>query len=224
MSGNHGRNSQQPPSGELNTIQVTIPQQSAKPFVAPSGFPIKKSPPIADIVDDKIFENKELIPVVTEDKPIISENNDVIIPEQSEDVSAVEDESLSNITQIDEEKEIDLNQFAIVWNQLFEEIFSHIPTIYFPLKGIVPEVKERLIQVKLKNELQKEHFEPKVRDILAYLRTNLNDHFDDINIHVDETYVARKIIYDSADKLKNLSEQNPNFDQFKSILDLKIKE
>jgi hypothetical protein len=41
---------------------------------------------------------------------------------------------------------------------------------------------------------------------------------------VDETYVARKIIYDSVDKLKNLSEQNPNFEQFKSILDLKIKE
>ncbi len=224
MSGNHGRNSQQPPSGELNSIQVSTPQQSSKPFVAPSGTPIKKSPPIADIVEDKIFEKKEIIPIVTIEQPKILETSDKVMEEEPREVSTVEEDSLSDSSMMEDEVELDLNQFSNVWNQLFEEIFSNIPTIYFPLKGIVPEVKDKIIQVKLKNELQKEHFEPKVRDILAYLRSNLSDVFEDISIHVDETYVARKIIYDSVDKLKNLSEQNPNFEQFKSILDLKIKE
>ncbi len=208
----------------MNSIQVSTPQQSSKPFIAPSGIPIKKSPPIADIVEDKIFEKKDIVPVVKEEQTTISEATESLIEEEPIEVSVVEEESLSNLSHIEEEKELDLNQFAIVWNQLFEEIFCNIPPIYFPLKGIVPEVNDRIIKVRLKNELQKEHFEPKVRDILAYLRTNLKDVFEDIDIHVDETYVARKIIYDSADKLKNLSEQNPNFEQFKSILDLKIKE
>jgi len=224
VSGNHGRNSQQPSSGELNSIQVSTPQQSSKPFIAPSGTPIKKSPPIADIVEDKIFEKKEIIPVVTIEQPTITETSEKLMEEEPQEVSSVEVESLLNSSSVEEEGELDLNQFSNVWNQLFEKIFSNIPTIYFPLKGIVPEVKDRIIQVRLKNELQKEHFEPKVRDILAFLRTNLSDTFEDISIHVDETYVARKIIYDSVDKLKNLSEQNPNFEQFKSILDLKIKE
>ena len=209
---------------ELNSIQVSTPQQSSKPFVAPSGIPIKKSPPIADIVEDKIFEKKETIPVVAIEQPKITEKTEKLMAVELSEVADVEEQTVPDLSPAEEEVELDLNQFSNAWNQLFEEIFCNIPTIYFPLKGIVPEVKDRIIHVRLKNELQKEHFEPKVKDILAYLRTNLSDAFDDISIHVDETYVARKIIYDSVDKLKNLSEQNPNFEQFKSILDLKIKE
>jgi hypothetical protein len=121
-------------------------------------------------------------------------------------------------------KQMDLDQFAKLWSTLFESLFQNIPTIYFPLKDYIPVVKNNNIEISLKNELQKEHFEPKVREILAFFRSQFMEELEDIIIHVDETFVPRKVIYDTADKMKNLLEQNPNMEEFTSILDLQVKE
>lgn len=120
--------------------------------------------------------------------------------------------------------EVNMIQFSKLWIDLFESIFKNIPTIYFPLKEYVPTIKNNNIEIHLKNELQKEHFEPKVREILAFFRSQFIEELEDVIIHVDETFTPRKVIYDTSDKMKNLSEQNPNFEDFTSILELRVKE
>jgi hypothetical protein len=107
---------------------------------------------------------------------------------------------------------------------MFETVFKDIPTIYYPLKEYVPTIQDNIIEINLKNDLQKDHFDPKIREVLAYLRTNFNEAIEDIIVQVDESIVTRKVIYDTADKMKNLTEQNPSFEDFNAILDLRVKE
>jgi hypothetical protein len=209
-------------------LQVTAPQQSTKPFVAPTGIPIKKTPPISDIVEEK-FLNEKIPPTLIEndivDDHLNLKKNEINSSEIIKTEVELEIKKIEKSTPVSPDLgSIDKAHFAQIWAEMFEEIFVEVPTIYYPLKGITPEIKENIIEVRLKNELQKEYFEPKIRDILAYLRSNVSNLFEDIKIQVDETLVTRKVIYDTVDKMKNLAEQNPNFEQFNSILDLRVKE
>ena len=60
--------------------------------------------------------------------------------------------------------------------------------------------------------------------MLAYLRTHFDEKIEDIVVKTNEQLETKKIIYDVKDKLQNFKEQNPEFDDFIQILDLKIKE
>lgn len=201
------------------------------------GVPIKKTPPIADIIEEIVKKEPEIIPIdskttieptvpieAVEIKNEVEENSDPIedlIPSEPIDIqdNIVQNEVLTNVN-----SEISTDDFASHWVTLFDTIFSHTPTIYYPLKGYIPKIKGNLIYIDLKNEIQKEHFEPKIREVLSYLRTHFNEGIEDVLVNVDETIVTKKIIYDTVDKMKNLNEQNSNFEEFSSILDLKVKE
>lgn len=221
-------------------MTVGSPQQSTKSFNSPVGVPIKKTPPITDLIHDKLvsepksvvqeksIEDPKEIDLIEETKTesLIDDNlsleskeiqSDPIEPIQTP--TTISDNIESVATEIDA-----TNTFAHHWEILFEKLFKHIPIIYFPLKGYIPKLKENKIHLELKNENQKEHFEPKIREVLSYLRTNYSDLIEDVVINVDETIVTRKIIYDTVDKLKNLNEQNIDFEEFNSILNLKVKE
>jgi hypothetical protein len=78
--------------------------------------------------------------------------------------------------------------------------------------------------VVVKNDIQKEHFESKTREVLAFLRTNYDEQIEDIRVETNEKLETKKIIYDIKDKLQNFKEQNEEFEDFLHILDLKIKD
>lgn len=223
------------------------PQQSNKSFIPPVGVPIKKTPPIIDIIQDKIerptavVKPEVLVEIVSESEvvedtkvePII----EPIIEVESEPVLEVdtpaETEPVQQDLIIPKERGLTLanplktdetDSFAFHWKNLFETIFKNIPTIYYPLKEYTPQIKGNLIYIDLKNEIQKEHFEPKIREVLSYLRMHYSDLIENVVINVDETIVTRKIVYDTGDKMQNLKEQNLNFEEFSSILGLKVKE
>ena len=110
------------------------------------------------------------------------------------------------------------------WRTMFEQIFSAIPTIYYTLKDLLPEIENNIIKVTVKNDVQKEHFEAKTREVLEYLRTHFDEKIEDIVVESNENMVTKKIIYDAKDKLQNFKEQNQEFEDFLQILDLKIKD
>lgn len=193
-------------------MTVGSPQQSTKGFVSPVGVPIKKTPPIADIIEDQIKKEPEVKPIIPIDSKEVIEP---IAPLEPETFKAEEEE---------ESVAVSTEDFPSHWATLFDTIFSHTPTIYYPLKGYVPKLKGNVIHIDLKNEIQKEHFDPKIREVLSYLRTHFNEAIEDILVNVDESIVTKKIIYDTVDKMQNLNEQNANFEEFSSILDLKVKE
>jgi len=208
-----------------------MPQQSQKAFISPSGVPIKKTPSIADIVEDKEIKEvqvkikrEEVVKTVQPIPEIVIVSEEIPISETDENVSIEEeDEELIN-AEVSSPQELDLSQFPKYWNEMFETVFKDIPTIYYPLKEYVPTIQDNIIEINLKNDLQKDHFDPKIREVLAYLRTNFNEAIEDIIVQVDESIVTRKVIYDTADKMKNLTEQNPSFEYFNAILDLRVKE
>jgi hypothetical protein len=114
--------------------------------------------------------------------------------------------------------------FSENWKIMFNHVFFSVPTIYIPLKDSLPEIENNIIKVMVKNEIQKEHFEAKIRDVLEFLRTHFNEEVENIIVEANEQMETKKIIYDIKDKLQNFKEQNVEFEDFIQILDLKIKE
>ena len=116
------------------------------------------------------------------------------------------------------------SDFTTHWREIFQQVFAAIPIIYHPLKDSLPKIENNIIKVTAKNDIQKEHFENKTREILEYLRTHYDEKIEDIVVETNETMETKKIIYDDRDKLLNFKEQNEEFDEFIQILDLKIKD
>ena len=114
--------------------------------------------------------------------------------------------------------------FPTHWRTMLAQVFASIPIIFHSLKETLPEIKDNIIHVVVKNTLQKEHFEAKTREALAFLRTHFDEKIEDIIVEANEQLETKKIIYDVKDKLQNFKEQNVEFDDFIQILDLKIKD
>jgi hypothetical protein len=200
-SGNHGRNSaDNQPVAISNLVSSTLPQQSTRGFVAPSAAPIKKSPDITDIIVEKTVSGERCV--------VSDDNNLTVLPSSGLTVS----EKNSPAT------------FQDHWHAMFEQVFAPVPTIYFPLKEYLPEIENNIIKVTVKNDVQKEHFEAKTREVLEYLRTHYDEQIEDIVVKTNEKMETKKIIYDVKDKLQNFKEQNEEFDEFLQILELQIKD
>jgi len=180
--------------------------------VAPPAIVVKKTPDITDIIDVR-SEKRETVE----------------IPQPNIEKKTTEEEFQPNIEEKTTEVELKPNvepnmEFPAHWRTLFEQIFSSVPTVYFSLKESLPEIENNIIKVIVKNEIQKEHFEAKIRDVLEYLRTHFDEKIDDIVVETNEKLETKKIIYDVKDKLQNFKEQNEEFEDFLQILDLKIKD
>ena len=116
------------------------------------------------------------------------------------------------------------SDFPTQWRAMFEHVFISVPTIYFSLKETLPEIENNIIKVIVKNEIQKEHFEAKTREVLEFLRTHFDEKIEDVIVETNEQLETKKIIYDVKEKLQNFKEQNPEIEDFMQILDLKIKD
>ena len=191
-------------------MQSTTPQQSTRGFVAPSAAPVKKTPDITDIIGERRKEKgeEEISRIAEEEKRERRKEEGII------------DETIN----LRESVSSACKSFPEIWQAMFELVFTTVPTIYYPLKNNVPEIDNNIINLTVKNEIQKEHFEAKKREVLEYLRTHFSEQIEDVVVGANEQMDTKKIIYDIKDKLQNFKEQNVEFDDFLQILDLKIKE
>lgn len=115
--------------------------------------------------------------------------------------------------------------FETAWNTMFDLLFVKIATVYYPLKGVIPKLKDNVIYVKVKNELMKENFEPQIRLALEYLRNNYSPKIDNIVVRVEEVKEEKStLIYDTQDKMNDLWRENPQMPEFLKILNLSAKD
>ena len=230
-SGNHGSDSseQSAASGVQGTFS-TAPRQSSKAFVPPVVVPVKPITKIKDVLKDPELET---ISVQTEDneQSVETPEEQIVVPQQSDDSEASEistdSDTLNTPLETDAPQTISPSgeKFEQAWNTMFELLFREIATIYYPLKGVIPSIKNNIIQVKVKNEMMKDNFESRVRLALEYLRNNFDQRIDDIQVEV-ETNPAQtsKLIYDTQDKMNDLNKENPDLPEFLKILNLSAKD
>jgi len=205
--------------GMNHLVPSTTPQQSSRGFVAPSAMPIKKTPDITEIIGEEEKVQSSRFKVQEEEIEVKSDNN-VIVPEQKDESG---NDEMINLREPMESASSACN-FEESWRTLFNHVFASVPTIYIPLKETLPEIENNIIKVTVKNDVQKEHFEAKTRDVLEYLRTHFDEKIEDVVVVANEQLETKKIIYDVKEKLQNFKEQNPEIDDFLQILELKIKD
>lgn len=113
--------------------------------------------------------------------------------------------------------------FQQCWLQMLDIVFDKIPTLQNPLKHYPVEVKDNIVHLILRNDLQMENFSMKKITVLQYLRTNFDNKIDDVIPVIDTTSEAKKFILDEQDKLDTLRQQNPDFVDFVKTLNLRLK-
>ena len=158
-----------------------------------------------------------------------NEMTNAALPEETAVISEQSDDSEVENTPLETEASQDISssdeKFVSAWNTMFELLFREIATIYYPLKGVLPSIKNNIIQVKVKNEMMKDNFESRVRLALEYLRNNFDQRIDDIQVEVEANPAqTSKLIYDTQDKMNDLNKENPDLPEFLKILNLSAKD
>ena len=114
--------------------------------------------------------------------------------------------------------------FKQKWLNLIDTVFANQPMLHTPMKHYPVEIKDDVVYVSLKNELQQNDFEIKKTDVLQYLRANYSEAINDVVSKVDVNIQTPKFIMDSQDKMNELNKQNPDFKEFIKILNLRQDE
>lgn len=137
-------------------------------------------------------------------------------------------EATPPVSQPAEDKEpaetTDEEVFKQKWLDLIDTVFANKPTLHTPMKHYPVEIKDNIVYVSLKNELQQNDFEIKKTDVLQYLRANYSEAINDVVSKVDVNIQTPKFILDSQDKMNELNKQNPDFKEFIKILKLRQDE
>ena len=137
-------------------------------------------------------------------------------------------EATPHVSQPAEDKEpaetTDEEVFKQKWLDLIDTVFANKPTLHTPMKHYPVEIKDNVVYVSLKNELQQNDFEIKKTDVLQYLRANYSEAINDVVSKVDVNIQTPKFILDSQDKMNELNKQNPDFKEFIKILKLRQDE
>lgn len=105
---------------------------------------------------------------------------------------------------------------------MVETLFATTPTLYASLKNSIPDVEQKIVQLKLRNDRQKEDFMLKKIDALRLLREGDNS-LNDIEVILDTQTSTKKYIIDDSDKLDELKKQNADLEDFLQILSLRVK-
>jgi hypothetical protein len=189
--------------------------------VAPASVPIKKTPDITDIIGEGVKERRD---EGGTENGVESGLQTIDIIKQTDNITPQTNTLTPSLHHSITPSLPHSKDFSAHWHTMFEQVFYTVPTIYIPLKETLPQIENNIIKISVKNEVQKEHFEAKKRDVLAYMRTHFDERVEDIMVETNEQLETKKIIYDIKDKLLNFKEQNIEFDEFVQILDLKIKD
>lgn len=108
------------------------------------------------------------------------------------------------------------------WLRMVETLFATTPTLYASLKNSIPDVEQKIVQLKLRNDRQKEDFMLKKIDALRLLREGDNS-LNDIEVILDTQTSTKKYIIDDSDKLDEMKKQNADLEDFLQILSLRVK-
>ncbi len=114
--------------------------------------------------------------------------------------------------------------FADCWNKMFNDVISHFPMIYHPMKDRMPEYKEGIVHVEVMNDFLKDEYESRKPALLDYWRSHFSLKVDDIVIETNAHLEKKKIIISTDDKFKNLEEQNPVIKPFLQELGMRIRD
>ena len=137
-------------------------------------------------------------------------------------------EATPPVSQPAEDKEpaetTDEEVFKQKWLDLIDTVFANKPTLHTPMKHYPVEIKDNVVYVSLKNELQQNDFEVQKTDVLQSLRANYSEAINDVVSKVDVNIQTPKFILDSQDKMNELNKQNPDFKEFIKILKLRQDE
>lgn len=137
-------------------------------------------------------------------------------------------ESAPPVSQPAEDKEpVDTTSedaFRQKWLELIDTVFANQPTLHSPMKYYPVEIKDNVVYVSLKNELQLNDFEIQKTNVLQYLRANYSEAISDVVSKVDVNIQTPKFILDAQDKMNELNKQNPDFKEFVRILNLRQDE
>jgi len=113
-------------------------------------------------------------------------------------------------TVIYENKNISKEEILKHWNNYAESLKDKQPRFYNALKVHLPELKENnIIEITFANESQKEAFIDLSKSIITMLRQNLNNSKLELNIKVDPTSQTIIKPMNDKEKLKLLSDKNP---------------
>lgn len=201
---------------EMSALEDTTTVQGAETQL--KQIQQESTAPAENIRESKSDNQENLSSVGTENvetsvsSDALSDNKQT--PDEADNITETKTDELS----VDE-------KFKESWGTMFELLFREIATIYYPLKGMVPEIKHNVIYVKVKNESMKENFESRTRLALEYLRNNYDSRIEDIKVEVDvQTETVNKVIYDTQDKMNDLKRENPDLPEFLKILNLSAKD
>ena len=98
------------------------------------------------------------------------------------------------------------------------------PMIYYPLKDIIPTMKDDVVRFEVQNEFQKNQCEMYKRAMLEYWRNHFSINVDDMEIVTNENLETKKVIYSTEDKLNNMMEQNSELQNFLKELNFRVKD
>lgn len=193
------------------------PQLAQGGFVNPNTLISKKTIPIKDVVQEPPIT--PITPPLKEEEKDANKTTEIV---ENVDLKAIESTSTDE-TPVDNTIASPTIS-AEEWNKMLNIIFEKFPTIHHPLKDILPDLKENKMLVKVKNNIQLEHFTAKKREVLAYLREHVTPSIEDVSVILDTNLVSKKILYDHKEKLDYLREENAEISNFIEILKLTIKE
>ncbi len=116
--------------------------------------------------------------------------------------------------------EFTLDQLTGVWNQYIESIKQDKPRLHHILKPAKISLKDKfIIGLALANSLQKETFDKFQAEIIPFLSAKLSNEFLGFDVEIVEQTGQQQLFTDN-DKLKYLTEKNPNLAAFKQKFDL----
>jgi DNA polymerase-3 subunit gamma/tau len=145
------------------------------------------------------------------------------------DASAIKDNNQQDIKIVEEPPIIKLNnefsqeQLVGVWDLYADSIKTDKPRLYHILKAAQPQKKDATnIAFDLKNSMQKDLVEKFQAEILDFIGSRLKNNNIVIDLVIIEESEQKKTLYTDTDKLRYLTEKNPNLSKLKQQFGLDL--
>lgn len=181
---------------------------------------VKKSPPVKDLIKDPVVipEKKE-----ESDEQIAPLNSQLPTPnlELPDPNPEIPEEKREQVAPNINEEKLD---FAAHWEKIADLFFNKMPTVYYSIKEHLPEIKDNIILIGIKNPLQKDLIESKKWEVLDYLRQHVDNMIDNMEIVVDENIETKIKLWNAQERVNELVQQNEDLPEFLKILNLSVRE
>ncbi len=208
--------------GEIPRV-ASVPPQSQP---AAATVQIQATPPLAQAAIPAPVVELVSKPVVPASGVVIKKQGTVSISGiKSQNLPSEEEKKKSEQSGVAEEETGPVNQFSQeslekAWNDFAKKLEQDCMNLYVTLTSRTPVLKENfVVDFLVDNIIQSENINEQKRDLLAYLRKELNNFKISLEIHISETVIEKKA-YTPIEKYQKLLEKNPELQTLKQKLDL----